>query len=68
MDDNQDAALTLEIMLRALGHETRTVFDGLAAVNAAEEFKPEALPPSRGETADDWQRARCSRGGVPRGL
>ncbi len=40
-DDNVDAALTLGMLLRMMGHETRVVHDGLAAVEAAEAFRPE---------------------------
>jgi PAS domain S-box-containing protein len=42
-DDNEDAAESLSVLLRAMGHETRVVHDGLAAVEAAEEFRPEVV-------------------------
>jgi signal transduction histidine kinase len=40
VDDNQDAAITLSIMLRLMGSEVRTAHDGLEAVAAAEVFRP----------------------------
>lgn len=42
-DDNQDGALTLSMLLRMMGHETRVVLDGLAAVEAAEAFRPNVV-------------------------
>lgn len=43
VDDNQDAATTLGILLRLKGNEVRTAFDGLEAVAAAEAFQPQAI-------------------------
>lgn len=43
VDDNQDAARSLEIMLRAMGNETCTAYDGLAAVEMAEAYRPELI-------------------------
>jgi CheY-like chemotaxis protein len=40
VDDNADAAHTLDILLKALGHETRVVYDGNQAVAAFDEFQP----------------------------
>lgn len=40
VDDNADAAQTLELMLASLGHETLTAYDGIAAVQRAVEFRP----------------------------
>ena len=42
VDDNEDAALSLAMMLDVMGYEVRTSHDGLAAVQAADEFLPEA--------------------------
>lgn len=42
VDDNEDAALSLAMMLDVMGYEVRTAHDGLAAVQAADEFLPEA--------------------------
>jgi two-component system CheB/CheR fusion protein len=43
VDDNRDAADSLEMMLRQMGHETRTAYDGEEAVRAAGEFRPEVV-------------------------
>ena len=43
VDDNLDAAETLAMMLQILGHETRQAHDGNAALEAAQEFKPEVI-------------------------
>jgi len=40
-DDNRDGADSLAEMLKQLGHDTRTVYDGEAAVSMAQEFRPE---------------------------
>ncbi len=42
VDDNEDAALSLAMMLGVMGYEVRTANDGLEAVRAADEFRPEA--------------------------
>lgn len=42
-DDNQDTALMLSLLLQMMGHETRVVHDGLAAVEAAEAFRPDVV-------------------------
>ena len=43
VDDNVDAAMTITEILRILGHEVKTVHDGLAAVLAAEEMRPDII-------------------------
>jgi PAS domain S-box-containing protein len=43
VDDNGDAAESLAMLLRAWGHEVRTTHDGLAALNAAEQVRPEVI-------------------------
>jgi CheY-like chemotaxis protein len=43
VDDNVDSAQSLATMLKILGHESRVVHDGLAAVAAAAEFAPEII-------------------------
>jgi PAS domain S-box-containing protein len=40
-DDNKDAAVSLSVLLESIGHETRVVHDGTAALQAAEEMRPE---------------------------
>jgi CheY-like chemotaxis protein len=42
-DDNQDAAESLAMLIESMGHETRVVFDGAAAVQVAGDFRPELL-------------------------
>jgi CheY-like chemotaxis protein len=43
VDDNRDAADSLALVLRMMGHDTRTAYDGAAAVQAAEAFRPEVV-------------------------
>jgi CheY-like chemotaxis protein len=40
VDDNRDAADSLAMMLRMMGHETLAAYDGLEAVQEAETFRP----------------------------
>jgi signal transduction histidine kinase len=43
VDDNLDAVDSLATLLDILGNETRTANDGMEAVSAAEEFRPEVV-------------------------
>jgi CheY-like chemotaxis protein len=43
VDDNYDSADSLATLLRFLGHEVQTAFDGLEAVNAALDFHPSIM-------------------------
>lgn len=43
VDDNKDSAMTLGMMLKLMGNETHTAYDGLAAVEAAEKFRPDFI-------------------------
>jgi PAS domain S-box-containing protein len=43
VDDNHDSAVSLGMMLKIMGNETRTAHDGLAAVEAASEFQPDII-------------------------
>jgi PAS domain S-box-containing protein len=43
VDDNEDGADSLAMMLRLAGHETATAHDGLQAVAVAEQFRPHAM-------------------------
>lgn len=67
MDDNRDAADSLGILLRLEGNEVRTAHDGLAAVEAAAAFRPDAvlldigLPKLNGY--DVARRIRAEEGG-----
>ncbi|HET9350810.1 MAG TPA: PAS domain S-box protein [Burkholderiales bacterium] len=40
VDDNVDAARSLEMLLKSLGHETLVVHDGAEALRAAPEYRP----------------------------
>jgi len=43
VDDNQDAADSLAIMLRLLGQQVRVAYHGTAALAAAQEFHPQIV-------------------------
>ena len=43
VDDNQDSAITLGRLLTLIGHEIQTAHDGLAAVEAAGQFRPDVI-------------------------
>jgi len=43
VDDNVDSAMTLGMLLRASGHETRIVHDGLAVLDAALNYRPHVV-------------------------
>ncbi len=43
VDDNQDSADTLALLLELMGHEVRTANDGPSALEVAEGFGPEAV-------------------------
>lgn len=43
VDDNRDSADSLRMLLRLKGNEVRTAYDGLKALEVAEEFRPELV-------------------------
>lgn len=43
VDDNRDGAESLSMMLRFLGNETRTAYDGEEGVAAADDFRPHVI-------------------------
>ncbi|HEY4234250.1 MAG TPA: CHASE3 domain-containing protein [Lacipirellulaceae bacterium] len=43
VDDNKDAVDTLAMMLRIMGHDLQTAYDGMEAVDVAAHFKPEIV-------------------------
>lgn len=43
VDDNRDSAVTLGMMLRLMGNEIHTAFDGAAALQAADQFRPDMI-------------------------
>jgi CheY-like chemotaxis protein len=42
-DDNHDAAVSLSMLLQAMGHDTRVVHDGVEALEEAETFRPDIV-------------------------
>jgi len=43
VDDNVDSAKTIGMLLQASGHEIRIIYDGLAALDAALDFRPRVV-------------------------
>ncbi len=43
VDDNPDSAEILSMIVKLLGHQTETAHDGIAAVEKARKFRPEAI-------------------------
>ena len=43
VDDNIDAATTLQLLLKSLGHETCVAYDGQHALRMAAEFRPDTV-------------------------
>jgi len=43
VDDNRDSADSLATMLRMMGNDTRTAYDGKAGVGVAESFRPDVI-------------------------
>ncbi len=43
VDDNYDSAKSLSVMLGLVGHETHCAHDGMAAIEAAEAFRPDLI-------------------------
>jgi CheY-like chemotaxis protein len=43
VDDNVDAATTLQLLVRTDGHDTLVVHDGIEALRLAQEFKPDIV-------------------------
>jgi CheY-like chemotaxis protein len=43
VDDNRDSANTLSMLLRMLGQEVKTAYDGLEAVQCADTFRPDLI-------------------------
>jgi len=62
VDDNADAALSLAMLLRCFGHEVESYHEGAAALEAAEELRPEvALIDISMPGMDGYQVARRLR-------
>lgn len=43
VDDNEDAATSLAILLQMYGYSVRVAHDGLAAIESAREFRPDIM-------------------------
>ena len=62
VDDNRDAADSLAMLLERAGNETRTAYDGAAAVYAAALFRPQVVLLDIGlPTIDGYEAARQIR-------
>ncbi len=62
VDDNRDAAILMGRLLRTLGNDVQVVHDGFAALEAAEEFGPEAVLLDIGlPEMDGYETARLLR-------
>jgi CheY-like chemotaxis protein len=59
VDDNQDSADSLGLLMKLLGNEVRIVHDGLAAVDVAKEFEPRVVLLDIGlPTLDGYETAK----------
>jgi CheY-like chemotaxis protein len=43
VDDNENAANVLAMLLKALGNDVRTAYDGLSAIELANQFRPQIM-------------------------
>ena len=43
VDDNHDSAESLGLLMRLMGHEVRTIYDGIKALEIAKEFRPRVV-------------------------
>src|SRR4051812_35138923 len=43
VDDNRDSAESLALMLQMIGHDARSVTDGLSGLETAQAFRPEVM-------------------------
>ena len=62
VDDNQDNAESLAVLLKRGGNEVRTAYDGMGAVSAAQSFQPDVVLLDIGlPVLDGYQAARAIR-------
>ena len=54
VDDNEDGAESLALLLQVAGHETHMAHDGLAAIEAAERLRPDAVLLDIGLPRHEW--------------
>jgi CheY-like chemotaxis protein len=63
VDDNQDAAESVALLLRLWGHEVRTAHEGVSALKAARSYLPEVVLLDLGLPGlDGYEVARQLRG------
>ncbi|AJK45937.1 ATP-binding response regulator [Burkholderia plantarii] len=63
VDDSVDGAESMSVLLRILGHEVRTLYDGASAIAAAPMFRPEVVMLDIGLPGmDGYEIARALRG------
>jgi signal transduction histidine kinase/ActR/RegA family two-component response regulator len=43
VDDNRDTAMSCSMLFKTMGHDVQTAYDGIAALELARSFKPEAI-------------------------
>lgn len=66
VDDNQDAANCLCMLMKVMGHESRAVYDGPAGIAAAQDFAPEVAMLDIGmPIMNGYEVARALRHGNP---
>ncbi|MFP5285184.1 MAG: response regulator [Thermoanaerobaculia bacterium] len=62
MDDNEDSAESLALLMRLAGHEVRTAYEGLSALTEARRFMPDMVVLDIGlPKMDGYQVARRLR-------
>ena len=66
VDDNEDAANSMSLLLHQFGHEVRAAYDGPAAIAMAQEFTPDAALLDIGmPVMNGYDLARALRAGHP---
>ena len=67
VDDNVDAADSLSLLMKSMGHEVRTVYDGPSGIAMAQEFSPDVVMLDIGmPVMSGYDVARALRGGSRR--
>ena len=58
VDDNRDTAMSCARLLKGMGHDVQTAFDGLAALEVARSFKPQAILARHRSAGNERLRSR----------